>query len=216
MKSALFFITFFFTSFFCIAQSDNIEFDSLVNYQVKKKETLYSISKKFNVQIDDILLFNSELKNNKLKKNSIIIVPLKKKIVPDFNLKKIIKKYLPNNKEKKFNNIVSSKPNEFFVAEYIREACIQFLSVELPYSLHVEINKFENEENLISVAATIYLKKNSHLSIVIGKNGSMLTKISKLARINSEKLFNKKVYLKIFVKYDPRWKDSENFLNSYN
>ena len=62
MKSALFFITFFFTSFFCIAQSDNIEFDSLVNYQVKKKETLYSISKKFNVQIDDILLFNSELK----------------------------------------------------------------------------------------------------------------------------------------------------------
>ncbi len=54
MKSALFFITFFFTSFFCIAQSDNIEFDSLVNYQVKKKETLYSISKKFNVQIDEI------------------------------------------------------------------------------------------------------------------------------------------------------------------
>ena len=90
MKSTLFFITFFFTSFFCIAQSDNIEFDSLVNYQVKKKETLYSISKKFNVQIDDILLFNSELKNNKLKKNSIIIVPLKKKIVPDLNLKKII------------------------------------------------------------------------------------------------------------------------------
>ena len=90
MKSALFFITFFFTSFFCIAQTDNIEFDSLVNYQVKKKETLYSISKKFNVQIDDILLFNSELKNNKLKKNSIIIVPLKKKIVPDLNLKKII------------------------------------------------------------------------------------------------------------------------------
>ena len=90
MKSALFFITFFFTSFFCIAQSDNIEFDSLVNYQVKKKETLYSISKKFNVQIDDILLFNSELKNNKLKKNSIIILPLKKKIVPDLNLKKII------------------------------------------------------------------------------------------------------------------------------
>ena len=90
MKSALFFITFFFTSFFCIAQSDNIEFDSLVNYQVKKKETLYSISKKFNIQIDDILIFNSELKNKKLKKNSTIIIPLKKKIVSDLNLKKTI------------------------------------------------------------------------------------------------------------------------------
>ena len=54
MKSALFFITFFFTSFFCIAQSDNIEFDSLVNYQVKKKETLYSISKKYNVSAPNV------------------------------------------------------------------------------------------------------------------------------------------------------------------
>ena len=112
---------------------------------------------------------------------------------------------------KNLMDIISSKPNEFFVAEYVREACIKYLSVELPYSLHVEINKFEDEKNLISVAATIFLKKNSHLSIVIGKNGSMLVKISKFARINSEKLFNKKVYLKIFVKYDPRWKNSESF-----
>jgi GTP-binding protein Era len=65
---------------------------------------------------------------------------------------------------------------------------------------------------LISIASTIYLKKKSHLSIVVGKNGSMLVKISKYARINSENLFNKKVYLKIFVKYDPKWKDSESFL----
>ena len=184
-----------------------------------------------NIDSTKILVLNKiDLDKNKKKLPSFLaklpreiaslydeIIPISSKKPENITkLKKIIKKYLPNNKEKRFNNIVSSKPNEFFVAEYIREACIQFLSVEIPYSLHVEINKFENEENLISVAATIYLKKNSHLSIVIGKNGSMLMKISKLARINSEKLFNKKVYLKIFVKCDPRWKDSENFLNSYN
>ena len=78
---------------------------------------------------------------------------------------------------------MSHKPNEFFVAEYIREACIKYLSVELPYSLHAEINKFEEEEKIISIASTIYLKKKSHLSIVVGKNGSMLVKISKLARL---------------------------------
>tara|TARA_A100001015_G_C14596672_1_gene558831 strand:- start:52 stop:186 length:135 start_codon:yes stop_codon:yes gene_type:complete len=44
----------------------------------------------------------------------------------------------------------------------------------------------------------------------------MLVKISKLARINTENLLNKKVFLKIFVKYDPKWKDSESFLNSYS
>ena len=86
MKSALFFITFFFTSFFCIAQSENIEFDSLINYQVKKKETLYSISKKFIADIDDILIYNPKLKSNKLRKNTTIVIPLKKKSVSKLNI----------------------------------------------------------------------------------------------------------------------------------
>ena len=86
MKSALFFITFFFTSFFCIAQSENIEFDSLIKYQVKKKETLYSISKKFIADIDDILIYNPKLKSNKLRKNSTIVIPLKKKSVSKLNI----------------------------------------------------------------------------------------------------------------------------------
>ena len=90
------------------------------------------------------------------------------------------------------------------------------MSEEIPYSLHVEINKYEESRKLISIAATIYLRKKSHLSIVVGKNGSMLVKISKAARIYSEKLLNKKVFLKIFVKYDPKWKESEYFLNSYD
>ena len=132
------------------------------------------------------------------------------------NLKKLIKSYIPKNNKNNYENILSNKPKEFFVAEYIREACIKYLSVELPYSLHVEINKFEDDDNIISIASTIYLKKKSHLSIVVGKNGSMLVKISKLARINAENLFNKKVFLKIFVKYDPKWKDTESFLDSYN
>ena len=144
------------------------------------------------------------------------IIPISsKKSENIIELKNIIKKYLPEKDSNNYKDIISNKPREFFAAEYIREACIQFLSVEVPYGLHVEINKFDEEENLISIAATIYLKKNSHLSIVVGKNGSMLVKIGKHARINSEKLFNKKVYLKIFVKFDPRWKDSESFLNSY-
>ncbi len=131
-------------------------------------------------------------------------------------LKKLIKKYLPEKEKNTYEDIISSKSNEFFASEYIREAAIKFLSVELPYSMHVEINNFIVADNLISIAATIYFKKNSHLSIAIGKSGSMLVKISKFARMNCEILFNKKVYLKIFVKYDPRWKNSQLFLNSYS
>ena len=72
------------------------------------------------------------------------------------------------------------------------------------------------EKDIISIASTVYLKKKSHLSIVVGKNGSMLVKISKMARINSENFFKKKVYLKIFIKYDPKWKNTNSILDSYS
>jgi len=93
MRSFLFLLAVFFTSFFCFAQdqSSKVQFDSLINYEVKKKETLFSISQKFDTEIDEILLFNSDLKNNKLRKNSIIIIPLKKKIINKLKVEMNIK-----------------------------------------------------------------------------------------------------------------------------
>ena len=82
MKACIYTLTLIFSLVFGFSQNqtNKIEFDSLVNYKVKKKETLYSISKKFNAKIDDILLYNPELTNSKLRKNSIIIIPLKKRV----------------------------------------------------------------------------------------------------------------------------------------
>ena len=89
MKNFLIIVIVLFTAIFSVkSQSSKIEFDSLINYEVKKKETLFSISKKFKIEINDLLSFNTELKNNKLKKNSIIIIPLKKKIVESQNFEK--------------------------------------------------------------------------------------------------------------------------------
>ena len=64
---------------FGFSQSNGIEdYDSIVSYQIKKKETLFNISKKFKINIEDIFLFNPELRGQKLKKNSIINIPLKR------------------------------------------------------------------------------------------------------------------------------------------
>ena len=145
------------------------------------------------------------------------VIPISSKKYSNISrLKIILKKLLPKTPRLSYKNIISNKSQDFFIAEYIREACIKFLSFELPYSFHVEINTFNEEEKLVSITSTIYLSKKSHLSIVVGKSGSMLVKISKYARINSEKLLGKKVFLKIHVKYDPKWKDTKYFLNSYN
>ncbi len=203
----------------------------VVDYFKIDREDIKVIENINNIPLPKILVLNKIDLDNKKKNLPKILSEIPKDIINVYDeiipvsaknskniksLKKIIKSHIPINNKNNYENILSNKPKEFFVAEYIREACLKYLSVELPYSLHVEINKFEDEENIISIASTIYLKKKSHLSIVIGKNGSMLVKISKLARINAENLFNKKVFLKIFVKYDPKWKDTESFLNSYN
>ena len=202
----------------------------VVNYFKIDKDDIKVIENISATDLPKILVLNKVDLDNKKKNLPKILSQIPREITDVYNeiipisaknssniinLKKLIKSYLPKNNKNIYQDILSHNSNEFFVAEYIREACIQFLSVEVPYGLHVEINSFNEEVKLISIGATIYIKKNSHLSIVVGKNGSMLEKIGMHARINSEKLFNKKVYLKIFVKFDPRWKDSESFLNTY-
>ena len=79
MKNWIFYIIAILFFQFGLSQSNQIEdFDSIVSYEVKKKETLYNISKKFKITVNDIFLLNPELRGQKLKKKSIISIPLKK------------------------------------------------------------------------------------------------------------------------------------------
>ena len=203
----------------------------LVKYNQINKDDIKVLENIKNLELPKILVLNKiDLIRDKNKLMDILskipseisdyydeIIPVSSKSSKNIDiLKKIMKKSLSKSKKNPIESLFNKRPIEFFTAEYIREACIRYLSEEIPYSLHVEINKYEESRKLISIAATIYLRKKSHLSIVVGKNGSMLVKISKAARIYSEKLLNKKVFLKIFVKYDPKWKESEYFLNSYD
>jgi len=203
----------------------------LVKYNQINKDDIKVLENIKNLELPKILVLNKiDLIRDKNRLMDILskipseisdyydeIIPVSSKSSKNIDiLKKIMKKSLSKSKKNPIESLFNKRPIEFFTAEYIREACIRYLSEEIPYSLHVEINKYEESRKLISIAATIYLRKKSHLSIVVGKNGSMLVKISKAARIYSEKLLNKKVFLKIFVKYDPKWKESEYFLNSYD
>ena len=148
IRFILFLISFFFTSLFCLSQnkSNKIEFDSLINYKVEKKETLYSISKKFNTEIQDILLFNSDLKNSKLRKNSIIIIPLKKKIVNKFSVKMSVKSDTVLN-----SNQLKIKKNYIKIA-YL--APFKLSSIEID-SID-QVNSFLKEVNLTTISINFY------------------------------------------------------------
>lgn len=109
---------------------------------------------------------------------------------------------------------VSDRPERFFAAEIIREKLIRRLAKELPYELAVEIERFVDEEKLLSLHATIWVEKETQKSIVIGKSGNVLKTVGRQARFDLEKMMEKKVYLELWVKVKRGWSDSERTLRS--
>ena len=100
---------------------------------------------------------------------------------------------------------VSDRSDRFLAAEYVREKVMERLGDELPYRIAVTIDVFKEEPTLLSIAATIWVERRSHRSILIGENGKMLKSIGAEARLELEKFFAKKVYLQTWVKTKKNW-----------
>ena len=103
---------------------------------------------------------------------------------------------------------------KFHIAEIIREKLMYFLKNELPYSLCVEIEKLEEEGNLKRIEACIWVERESQKSIVIGEKGLMLREVGTRARLELEKIYNKKVFLKLWVKVKDSWSDDLRSMKS--
>jgi len=122
---------------------------------------------------------------------------------------------LPEEKEKNFffeEEMYTDKSIRFLVAEIIREKALYLLNEELPYGVAIEITKFNENQNLIEIDADFICEKESHKNIIIGKGGSMMKEIGSLARQEIEKLVDKKVMLKIWVKVNHNWRQNKNFM----
>ena len=102
----------------------------------------------------------------------------------------------------------------FMISEIIREKIIRFLGEELPHETFVQLQKIEDKENIINIDAEIIVARESQKGIVVGKNGAKLKKIGEKARIDLEKFFNKKVFLKTWVKTKKTWNNDSDFISS--
>jgi GTP-binding protein Era len=123
-------------------------------------------------------------------------------------------KFLPEGPHLFPDDQVTDKPIRFQIAEIIREKIIQATEQELPYSTTVEIEHFEEDEKLIDISAIIWVEREGQKPIVIGKDGARLKKIGTQARKDMEKLLNKKVFLRLWVKVKENWADDEKALRS--
>ena len=96
---------------------------------------------------------------------------------------------------------ITDKDNNFITSEFVREQLFIILQKELPYMLDCETEFFEETNDLINLSVVVNIKKQNYKKIILGKNGNNLKNIIKKASINLEKFFQKKVILKIFVRY---------------
>lgn len=130
------------------------------------------------------------------------------------DLLKEARKYLPNEGLMFPEDDLTDKSERFLAAEYIREKVFRLIGDELPYSIAVEIEKFEIEGNLRRIFAAIVVDRENHKAIVIGKGGESLKRIASEARQDMERLFDGKVYLEVWVKVKSGWNDDERLLKS--
>ena len=131
------------------------------------------------------------------------------------NLMHRIVELLPEGEPYFGTDALTDKPARFFVTEIIREKILTNYDKEVPYSVEVIVEKFEEKENSIHIMAVIYVERDSQKGILIGKGGSMLKKVGTEARKDIEAFFGKSVYLELFVKVEPNWRNRENKLRTF-
>ncbi len=104
--------------------------------------------------------------------------------------------------------------------EIIREKALKLLQDEVPHGIYVDVEKFttrknKQKENIYDIEATIYCLRESHKGIIIGKNGEMLKKIGRMARIDMEENFGVKINLKTWVKVKEDWQSNDTIVNKF-
>ena len=128
---------------------------------------------------------------------------------------KVILKYLPYGPQFYDEDTVTDQPERQIVAELIREKALHCLNEEIPHGIAVAIDRMKMERKVMHIDATIICERDSHKGIIIGKQGSMLKKIGSTARYEIEKMLDCRVNLKLWVKVQKNWRDSDYMMKNF-
>ena len=147
--------------------------------------------------------------------NFVDIVPVSAKRKENIDtLINVLKKYLTDDIKYFNDDVITTSSIYFQISELVREKLFNYLDEEIPHSLTCVVSNYEEEKDIINIDVDIIIDRKPLKKIIIGKNGSMLKKVGTEARLDIEKLLNKKVYLGLYVKTVENWRDKENFLKN--
>ncbi|MDP2237933.1 MAG: GTPase Era [Bacteroidales bacterium] len=110
---------------------------------------------------------------------------------------------------------LTDKSMRFFMSEIIREKILLNYKQEIPYSVEVAIDTYEESERLVKIQALIFVARDSQKAIIIGKQGSAIKKVGTMARLDMEEFIGKKVFLELNVKVTKDWRDNDKLLKRF-
>tara|TARA_B100000575_G_scaffold283739_1_gene276932 strand:+ start:88 stop:933 length:846 start_codon:yes stop_codon:yes gene_type:complete len=200
----------------------SLEGSDIIIYVTDVKEKTVNqklIDAVINIQIPIIFLVNkSDLdKNYKLLKNDfyrdMFLISSKNKSDIDKILTRIVEN-LPEHPAFYSKEELTDKNERFIVSEIVRGEIFKNFSQEVPYSSHVEITTFKNEEKILRIEGYIYVESESQKSIILGKKGKKIRDISKKSRVLIEKMYDKQVYINFTVKIR-KWRNDNKFVSDH-
>ena len=130
-------------------------------------------------------------------------------------LVRVIFQYLPQGPQFYDKDVVTDQPERQIVAELIREKALHCLQDEIPHGIAVAIDRMKMQNKVMHIDATIICERDSHKGIIIGKQGSMLKKIGSTARYEIEQMLGCKANLKLWVKVQKNWRDSDFLMKNF-
>lgn len=146
-------------------------------------------------------------------KEVIVISALQKKGIGE--LLDAILKLLPEGAPFYEGDDISDLPTKFFVSELIREKIFQLYGEEIPYHATVLVTEFKEKTTLIKIGADIIVQRDTQKGIILGEGGKMIKQLGTLARKDIEAFLDSKVFLELFVKVRPKWRDNDLQLKEY-
>lgn len=191
------------------------EIDNIKKIKEKNENLIVAVSKIDLVQKEK--LAENLVKLNEIHASEIVPISSLKKQNLDV-LKKAIVSLLPEGDFIFPEDEITDKSTNFLCAEIVREKVLNFTNQEIPHGVMCEVVSFKEKASIIEISIDIICEKDSHKSIIIGKGGTSLKRIGASARIDMEKLLDKKVMLNLYVKVEKDWRNKQNFLiaNGYN
>lgn len=213
-----------------IEEADIITYIVDVSKRIGKAErSIIDILKEYNGQIPIILLIN---KVDKIKKEELLEIiyiysneGIFDELIPISAIKndgidiylETLKKYLKPGPMYYSEDMITDKNERFIVSEIIREKGLRYLNEEVPHGLAISIERFKKrkDKNFYDIEAIIYVEREAHKKIIIGRGGSMLKRIGTESREDIENLLDAKVNLQIWVKVQKNWREKDNLVKRF-